>query len=148
MDPWLKLRNWLYASNSMCYQVKERTGAPLHLYWRSLPCPLIPHGICPFHIEYVLAEISPILVKSFHLYSMWIPCGFHGFHMDSTWNKSVPHGFHVECGGMVKYCYRGCTPHKNQWLIQKLKTDHIRQIMIATDQKDTHAGSTAVRLYQ
>ena len=30
-----------------------------------------------FHMEYVLAEISPILVISFHLYSMWIPCGFH-----------------------------------------------------------------------
>jgi len=78
---------------------------------RSLPCPLIPRGICPFHTEYVLAEISPILVIFFHLYStwngvdsmwippfhmefphefhpisMWIPCG----KMDSRWNPQQP----------------------------------------------------------
>jgi len=55
-----------------------------------------------FHMEYVLAEISPILMIFFHLYStwngvdsMWIP----PFHME------FPHGFHVDsmwipCGKM------------------------------------------------
>jgi len=53
--------------------------------WNPYGIHVVPHGICPFHMEYVLAEISPILVISFHLYSMWIPCGFH---VDST----IPHG--------------------------------------------------------
>jgi hypothetical protein len=53
--------------------------------WNPYGIRVVPHGICPFHMEYVLAEISPILVISFHLYSMWIPCGFH---VDST----IPHG--------------------------------------------------------
>ena len=76
---------------------------------RSLPCPLIPHGIhvvphgiCPSHMEYLLAKISLILVIFFHLHStwnqvdsMWIP----PFHME------FPHGFHVDsmwipCGKM------------------------------------------------
>jgi hypothetical protein len=30
----------------------------------------------------------------------------------------------------------------------KLKADHINYRLIATDQKDTRAGSTAARLYQ
>jgi len=61
--------------------------------WNLCGIHVVPHGICPFHMEYVLAEISPILVNFFHLYStwngvdsMWIP----PFHME------FPHGFQVE----------------------------------------------------
>jgi len=50
--------------------------------WNLCGIHVVPHGICPFHMEYVLAEISPILMIFFHLYStwngvdsMWIPCG-------------------------------------------------------------------------
>jgi len=48
-------------------------------------------------MEYVLAEISPILVIYFHLYSMWIPPFHmefsHEFHPISMW---IPCGFHLE----------------------------------------------------
>ena len=82
--------------------------------WNPCGIHVVPHGICPFHMEYVLAEISPILVIFFHLYStwngvdsLWIPCGFHhsiwNFHMESMWN--LPHEFHpismwIPCGKM------------------------------------------------
>jgi hypothetical protein len=68
--------------------------------WNPYGIPVVSHGICPFHMEYVLAEISPILVISFHLYSMWIPLfhmefplGIHVEHLDSI---PFPCGFHVE----------------------------------------------------
>jgi len=61
--------------------------------WNLCGIHVVPHGICSFHMEYVLAEISPILMIFFHLYStwngvdsMWIP----PFHME------FPHGIHVE----------------------------------------------------
>jgi len=39
--------------------------------WNLCGIHVVPHGLCPFHMEYVLAEISPILVIFFHLYSTW-----------------------------------------------------------------------------
>ena len=79
-------------------QINEVFTLPPYFTW--IPCGIhvVPHGICPFHMEYVLAEISPIFVISFHLYSMWIP-PFHmefplGIHMEcSTW---IPSHFHVD----------------------------------------------------
>jgi hypothetical protein len=59
---------------------------PPYSTWNPCGIHVVPHGICPFHMEYILAEISPILVISFHLYSTWIP----PFHME------FPHGIQVE----------------------------------------------------
>ena len=106
--------------NSHCKNRKEAIfgglyPAPLiHMdsMWNLCGIHVVPHGICPFHMDYVLAEISPILVISFHLYSMWIPCGFyvnstipHGistrnpygmFHMNSHVDSMWKDGFHVD----------------------------------------------------
>ena len=81
---------------SLCTLKRGLYPAPLfHMesMWNPYGIHVVPHGICPFHMEYVLAEISPILVIFFHLYStwngvdsMWIP----PFHME------FPHGIHVE----------------------------------------------------
>jgi hypothetical protein len=66
---------------------------------------VIPDGFHPFHMEYVLGEISPKLVFLFHAYSTcnrWNPPGIHGIHlesMESTWNPWNPpgiHGIHME----------------------------------------------------
>ena len=108
--PWIPYGMGLYQKNSP--SPIWNPCSSMDWIQRSLPCPSIPHGIhvvshgiCPFHMEYVLAEISHILVISFHLYSMWIPCGFHhsiwNFHQESIWN--VPHEFHpismwIPCG--------------------------------------------------
>ena len=46
--------------------------------WTPHGMDLIPHEstwIPPFHMEYILAEIPPILRSPFHMDSMWIPCG-------------------------------------------------------------------------
>jgi len=53
----------------------------------------IPCGFHPFHMEYVLAGISLILVIPFHFYSIWIP---YGIHLEWSYSINIP-SFHMEC---------------------------------------------------
>ena len=80
---------------------REVFTLPPYSTW--IPCGIYVESML-FHMEYVLAEISPTLVIFFHLYStwngvdsMWIPPFHmefpHEFHPISMW---IPCGFQVE----------------------------------------------------
>jgi len=105
--------------NSVNVEYNEVFTLPPHSTW--IPCGIhvIPDGFHPFHMEYVLGEISAILVIPSHMESTWndmdsmripsfhmeFPSGFHMepwniFHHRSTWIPYgimefiwIPHGF-------------------------------------------------------